>query len=100
MGWNSWNKYGCNGLNETVVKKMADAFVSSGLKDAGYKYINLDDCWMDGRDANGKLKWNASRFPSGIPECGARRKRASCSCRGAISIQSRHIPSIPRAWHG
>jgi len=67
MGWNSWNAYNCNGLNETVVKSMADAFISTGMKDAGYEYVNLDDCWMDGRDASGKLKWSASKFPSGIP---------------------------------
>jgi alpha-galactosidase len=66
MGWNSWNKYACDGLNETVVKKMADAFVTSGMKDAGYEYVNLDDCWMDGRDSAGKLKVNTSKFPSGI----------------------------------
>lgn len=67
MGWNSWNAYNCNGLNETVVKSMADAFITTGMKDAGYEYVNLDDCWMDGRDASGKLKWNTSKFPSGIP---------------------------------
>lgn len=67
MGWNSWNKYACDGLNETVVKRMADAFITSGMKDAGYQYVNLDDCWMDGRDsATGKLRVNASKFPSGI----------------------------------
>ena len=67
MGWNSWNKYACDGLNETVVMKMADAFITSGMKDAGYEYVNLDDCWMDGRDSGGKLKWNTGKFPSGIP---------------------------------
>ena len=67
MGWNSWNAYNCDGLNETVVKNMADAFISTGMKAVGYEYVNLDDCWMDGRDASGKLKWNASKFPSGIP---------------------------------
>ena len=66
MGWNTWNKFGCN-LNETVVKGMADAMVSSGMQAAGYQYVNLDDCWMDGRDSSGKLKWNATTFPSGIP---------------------------------
>jgi alpha-galactosidase len=67
MGWNSWNKYACNGLNETVVKKMADAFITSGMKDVGYQYVNLDDCWMDGRDSGtGKIKVSASKFPSGI----------------------------------
>jgi len=67
MGWNSWNKFACDGLNETVVKKMADAFVTTGMKDAGYQYVNLDDCWMDGRDAaSGKIKVNASKFPAGM----------------------------------
>jgi alpha-galactosidase len=66
MGWNSWNKYACDGLNESVVKKMADAFVTTGMKDAGYEYVNLDDCWMNGRDASGNLKWNTSKFPAGI----------------------------------
>ena len=67
MGWNSWNKFACNGLNESVVKAQADAFITSGMKDAGYQYVNLDDCWMDGRDSSGKFKWNTSKFPSGIP---------------------------------
>ena len=66
MGWNSWNAYNCSGLNETVVKSMADAFISTGMKDVGYQYVNLDDCWMDGRDSSGKLKPSASKFPSGI----------------------------------
>ena len=37
------------------------------MKAAGYEYVNVDDCWMDGRDAAGKLKWNVAKFPSGIP---------------------------------
>jgi alpha-galactosidase len=41
--------------------------VSSGMQAAGFQYINVDDCWMDGRDANGNLQWNASKFPSGMP---------------------------------
>jgi alpha-galactosidase len=67
MGWNSWNTFGCNNLNETLIKQVADTFVSSGMKDVGYQYVNLDDCWMDGRDSSGKLKWNATKFPGGIP---------------------------------
>jgi alpha-galactosidase len=67
MGWNSWNRFACDGLNETVVKKMADAFITSGMKDAGYQYVNLDDCWMNGRDsATGKIKVNTTKFPAGI----------------------------------
>ena len=66
MGWNSWNTFECN-ISETLIQATADAMVSSGMQAAGYEYINLDDCWMDGRDASGNLQWNASKFPSGIP---------------------------------
>jgi alpha-galactosidase len=66
MGWNTWNKFGCN-LNEAIVKATADALVSSGMQAAGYEYVNLDDCWMKGRDSSGKLQWNPTTFPSGIP---------------------------------
>jgi alpha-galactosidase len=70
MGWNSWNTFQCN-LSETLIKGIADAMVSSGMQAAGYQYVNLDDCWMDGRDSTGKLQWNASKFPSGIPALAA-----------------------------
>src|SRR5271170_8170540 len=52
MGWNSWNKFGCKGLNEKVVRETADTMVSSGMKDAGYQFVILDDCWQTGRDAS------------------------------------------------
>jgi len=66
MGWNSWNKFGCKGLNEKVVRETADTMVSSGMKDAGYQFVILDDCWQKGRDANGNIVADAERFPSGI----------------------------------
>lgn len=66
MGWNSWNTFQCN-MDESLIKGIADIFVSSGMQAVGYQYVNLDDCWMDGRDASGKLRWNATKFPSGIP---------------------------------
>ncbi len=65
MGWNSWNHFGCN-INENIIKEMADAMVNSGLKDAGYEYINIDDCWHGKRDKNGFIRADAKRFPSGI----------------------------------
>ncbi|PJJ76756.1 alpha-galactosidase [Thermoflavifilum aggregans] len=66
MGWNSWNHFGCN-IYENIIKEMADAMVSSGMKDAGYAYINIDDCWMDTvRDAQGRLQADPKRFPHGI----------------------------------
>lgn len=65
MGWNSWNKFGCN-VDEDMIKQMADAMVSSGMKDAGYTYINIDDCWHGDRDAQGFIQPDPKRFPSGI----------------------------------
>ena len=66
MGWNSWNTFGCNNLTEALIKGVADTFVSSGMKDVGYEYVNLDDCWMNGRDSSGKIQVNTSKFPSGM----------------------------------
>src|SRR5581483_8493101 len=63
LGWNSWNTFQCN-ISETLIKATADAMVSSGMKAAGYQYVNIDDCWMDGRDSSGKLRWNATKFPA------------------------------------
>jgi alpha-galactosidase len=44
--------------------------VSSGMQAAGYQYVNLDDCWMNGRDSSGKLQWNTTKFPSGMKALG------------------------------
>ena len=45
-GWNSWNPFRCEGLSEALIRDVADAMVSSGLRDAGYTFVNIDDCWM------------------------------------------------------
>jgi len=65
MGWNSWNKFGCN-VSETLIKEVADAMVSSGLKDAGYQYVVIDDCWQVSRDANGTIVPDPERFKGGM----------------------------------
>ncbi|MBX7174208.1 MAG: glycoside hydrolase family 27 protein [Pyrinomonadaceae bacterium] len=66
MGWNSWNKFGCK-IDEKLIRETADAMISSGMKDAGFIYLNIDDCWMaDKRDANGDLQADPIRFPNGI----------------------------------
>lgn len=65
MGWNSWNKFQCN-VSDELVRGMADAMVKSGLKDAGYQYIVIDDCWQVSRDKNGNIVADAQHFPSGI----------------------------------
>ncbi|MFF7754227.1 NPCBM/NEW2 domain-containing protein [Streptomyces sp. NPDC007971] len=68
MGFNNWNSTQCGpGFDEAMVEGIADLFVDKGLKDAGYRYVNLDDCWaLPNRDANGKLVPDPARFPHGI----------------------------------
>lgn len=65
MGWNSWNKFGCD-VDENLIKEVADAMVSSGMKDAGYEYIVIDDCWQVDRDKEGNIIPDPKRFPSGM----------------------------------
>ncbi|MBW4618050.1 MAG: glycoside hydrolase family 27 protein [Cyanosarcina radialis HA8281-LM2] len=67
MGWNSWNMFGSN-IDEALIRETADAIVSSGLKDCGYEYIVIDDCWSqkDRRDAHGDLMPDPTKFPSGM----------------------------------
>jgi alpha-galactosidase len=72
MGWNSWNVFGGN-INETKIKAIADAMVATGMKDAGYQYIVIDDGWQQGkpggtdaapgRDANDVLIPDPKKFP-------------------------------------
>ena len=64
MGWNSWNKFGCN-IDEDLIEQTADAMVSSGMRDAGYKYVNIDDCWMaKTRDAAGQPADRSGPLPA------------------------------------
>lgn len=65
MGWNSWNKFECN-INENIIRNAADAMVSHGMKEAGYSYILIDDCWQVGRDSLGFIVADPEKFPSGI----------------------------------
>jgi alpha-galactosidase len=65
MGWNSWNKFGCN-VSEDLIKSVADAITTNGMKDAGYQYVVIDDCWQVSRDANGNIAADPKQFPSGI----------------------------------
>jgi len=65
MGWNSWNKFGGK-INEELIKGIADQMVATGLRDAGYTYLNMDDCWHGPRDENGFITCDKDRFSSGI----------------------------------
>ena len=65
MGWSSWNNYHVD-ISEEIIKAQADAIVESGMKEAGYSYINVDDGYFGGRDANGRLQAHPERFPNGM----------------------------------
>jgi alpha-galactosidase len=65
IGWNSWNKFQCN-VSESLIKQAADAIVRTGMRDAGYQYVVIDDCWQVSRDANGNIVADPQRFPNGI----------------------------------
>uniref|UniRef100_A0A023G626 Alpha-galactosidase n=1 Tax=Amblyomma triste TaxID=251400 RepID=A0A023G626_AMBTT len=76
MGWLSWERFLCNVdcardpencISERLYKTMADIMETQGYRDAGYQFVNIDDCWMaNRRDVDGRLQPNATRFPSGI----------------------------------
>ena len=65
MGWNSWNKFGCN-VSDKLIREIADAVVSTGMKDVGYQFVNIDDCWQVSRAADGTIVVDAERFPDGM----------------------------------
>jgi alpha-galactosidase len=65
MGWNSWNKFACN-VSEQLIRETADAMVSTGMKAAGYQFVNVDDCWHGARDSLGFIRPDSVRFPSGM----------------------------------
>lgn len=65
MGWNSWNRFGCK-VDEAVIRQTADAIAANGMRDAGYRYVVIDDCWHGARDENGFITADPVKFPSGI----------------------------------
>src|SRR6266851_2560988 len=67
MGWNSWNKFGCN-VSEKLIKETADAMVATGMKDVGYQYLVIDDCWQVKRDEKGRIVPDPERFASGMKD--------------------------------
>lgn len=65
MGFNTWNKFGCN-VDEKLIRETADALAETGMRDAGYKYLVIDDCWQVSRDADGRIVADPARFPGGM----------------------------------
>jgi len=93
MGWNSWNRFHCD-VSEELIRSIADAIVERGLKDAGYAYVVIDDCWQVGRDASGRIVRDPERFPSGMGALAAYLhakglKFGLYSCAGAKTCQGR-----------
>lgn len=93
MGWNSWNKFGCN-VNEEMIREMADAMAESGMRDAGYEYVVIDDCWQVERDSIGNIIPDPDRFPSGMKALGdyihsLGLKFGIYSCAGSKTCQGR-----------
>lgn len=69
MGWSTWNKFASN-IDEKTIKEMADALVESGLRDAGYVYLNVDDAWHGERDEKGFILPDSKKFPKGMKDLG------------------------------
>jgi alpha-galactosidase len=101
LGWNSWNKFGCN-VTEALVRDIADAMVASGMRDAGYQYIVIDDCWQKARDASGFIVPDAAHFPNGIPpvadyvhqkglKLGIYTDAGSATCQGRPGSKGREV---------
>ncbi|KAK9237360.1 glycoside hydrolase superfamily [Lipomyces kononenkoae] len=65
MGWDNWNAFGCS-VNENLLLSTAEKIAALGLRDVGYQYIVLDDCWSLGRDKEGKLQYDPAKFPNGM----------------------------------
>ncbi|MCJ1462622.1 hypothetical protein MMC07_001224 [Pseudocyphellaria aurata] len=65
LGWNNWNSFGCD-VSETLLLGTAEKIVDYGLRDLGYRYVILDDCWSAGRTPNGTLQANETKFPNGM----------------------------------
>lgn len=65
MGWSSWNTYHVN-ISDSLIMRQADALVATGLKDCGYRYVNVDDGFFGHRDASGKMHAHPQRFPNGL----------------------------------
>lgn len=70
MGWNSWYNVGCS-VNEKVIRDAVQILAYSGLEQLGYRYINIDDCWMaPNRTSSGRYQADPVKFPSGMKEIG------------------------------
>src|SRR5204863_7025934 len=61
MGWKSWNHFGCD-VSAQLSRETADAITASGMRDAGYQYVVIDDCWQVARERSGRIVADSTRF--------------------------------------
>ncbi len=93
MGWNSWNAFEKD-IDENKIKTIADIMISSGMRDAGYEYLVLDDAWMDStRNDKGQLMADTAKFPGGMKAIGdyihsKGLKYGIYECRGHVTCQN------------
>lgn len=85
MGWETWNAFGTN-YNEQIIRQITDNVVSSGMKDAGYTYVIIDEWQLLNRDGNGNLQADPNRFPSGV------KAQRTMSTPKALSSDCTHQP--------
>lgn len=102
MGWNTWNTFGQN-ISEDLILKMADLIVQSGLKDVGYEYVVIDDCWaLKERDEQGRLVPDPAKFPHGMKYLADKihakgLKLGMYSCSGLMTC-AKYPSSLDREW--
>ena len=92
MGWNSWNKFE-DRVNDAIVREMADAMVTSGMRDAGYVYLNIDDTWEGVRDEKGNLGSN-KKFPD-LKALVELRPRTRVEVRHLLLSGAAHLRRVP-----
>ena len=96
LGWNSWNTFTWN-INDQLIRESADAMVESGLKDAGYEYVVIDDCWsLKQRDEKGYLVPDPEKFPQGMKGRGGLRPQQGAEVRHVLLLRHPHLRGLPR----
>ena len=65
MGWNNWNTFACE-VSENLLLETSRLLIDYGLRDVGYNYVVLDDCWSTGRGDDGYLIVDSTKFPRGM----------------------------------
>jgi alpha-galactosidase len=98
MGWNSWNAWGC-AVTEAHVREAADRLVATGMRELGYRLVAIDDCWMaPDRAADGTLRADPVRFPSGIPALAGYVHRLGLQLGIYASPGLRTCQNLPGSW--